>query len=553
MSDTKMTSSNERSIIMKDVHHKLLSTILLTALFFVFANIATAQEGYEEWKENYLQEFKEFQNKYDRQFHKMLQNEWKEFDVELSPDFYEKPKPEVIPKAEKENEENKNTNNTVNLNGHEKESTPKEENNQPVKKADKTRTDESSKKTETVGDNKTRSQGKADRPIAETGLTPSFNPSVKQAEIKTNELSYFDIPIRYKFYAAYKKRMDRPVVKKTISNFWKHLSTKDYPSFLEQIQEVRSRLSLNDYGYAQLLQNIGTQIYGDKTPESTLFTWFMLTQSGFGTRIAYNDDNVYLLTKTTPGVFRTTYFMIDGEKYYGINFTESSSKLPSNLFTYEGDYPKSDKKELNLRFSRLPMLPEIRETRELSFSYHDTSYSFTVPVDQQLINYFKDYPKAQLGLYFNSRMRGEMHQELMSSLRPLIQGKSNVEKANILLRFVQNAFEYKTDQKQFNTEKKMFPAEALYYPANDCDDRSILFAYLIEHLTDMEYIVLRYPGHLTTALHFPSDPPSGPKVGRPIQHDGKNYYVSDPTYFGADAGMVMSQFEGTQPSEIFDL
>lgn len=498
-----------------------------------FVQKAHAQDEYEKWKENYLQEFKEFQNKYDKQFHQMLQKQWKEFSAKYSPDFYNAPKPKVIPKSKPDTAQSRAPEPTIKL------KTPEEKPSEKQKRKRKGRT------------NKQNIDQRA--APAKGGITPSFNPEVKKAKVESNNLTYFDVPIRYKYYAAYKTKLKRPVNSKSIAKFWKHLSTKDYPSFLDQIREVRARLSLNDYGYGQLLYNIGSQIYGDKSPEATLFTWFMLTQSGYGTRVAYNKKHVYLLIRTTPGLLATSYYLIDGYKYYGINFNKPTSNLPSRLYTYGGEYPKSKEKKLNLLFSRLPALPEKREQRTFSFSYHDTTYTFDLPVDEEIIRYFQNYPKAELELYFHSRMRGEMHQELLGALRPLIQGKSNVEKANILLRFVQNAFDYERDQEQFNTEKKMFPAETLYYPASDCDDRAILFAYLIEYLTDLDYIVVRYPGHLTTALHFPNNPPKGPRVYQPITYNGKDYYVSDPTYYGADAGMVMSKYQGTPPSEIFDL
>lgn len=517
----------------------LQSLALLFLLLGACANQAIAQEDFEKWKENYLNEFEKFQNKYDKQFHKMLQKEWKEFATEQSPDFYDAPKPDVIPKANKDKSPKPET--IIRL------EPPKEPATKPKKKKTPRR-----KKQKPKIDQAEKIKVAEAAPVT-SGLTATFTPGVKKAKVKSNSLTYFNIPIRYKYYAAYKKKVQRPIGSNSISSFWKHLSTKDYPSFLDQIQGVRNRLSLNDYGYAQLLHNIGKQIYGTGSPESTLFTWFMLTQSGFGTRVAYNNENVYLLIKTDPGVFRTSYFKINDSKYYALSLSSSSSNLPSKVYTYKGDYPKSQDQSLSLMFSKLPTLPEKRESRTFSFSYHDTSYTFELPVDQQVVTYFKDYPKAKLELYFHSRMDGEIHQELISSLRPLIVGKSNVEKANILLRFVQNAFEYQTDQEQFNTEKKMFPAEMLYYPASDCDDRSILFAYLIEHLTDLDYIVLRYPGHLTPALHFPSNPPEGSRVRPPIRHNGKGYYVSDPTYYNADAGMVMPKYQGSKPSEIFDL
>lgn len=506
---------------------------------------AKAQEEFEEWKGNYLNEFKEFQNEYDKQFHEMLQKEWKELDVKLSPDLYQKPKPTTIPRVEKEETPNPDTV------APEKVPEKEVEEEKEIKKAETPKIKPEVKKEKRAKDNRQTDKREKLFPGPSALINPTFEPNVKKARVQTRNLTYFDIPIRYKYYAAYQTRLDRPVGRKEISDFWKHLSTKDYPSFLKQIRQVKSQLSLNDYGYAQLLDDIADQIYGRNTHESTLFTWFMLTQSGFGTRVAYNRENVYLLIKTNPGVFQTTYFTINGSKYYGLNFSESYSQLPKKLYTYEGNYPKSKEKELNLFFTELPQLPQKPQIRALEFTYGDSTYTFEVSVDEQIVNYFKIYPKANLDLYFTSRMEGETHSQLLDQLRPLIKGKPDVKKVNILLRFVQEAFEYQTDQQQFNTEKKMFPAETLYYPASDCDDRSILFAYLLDNLTDLKYIVLRYPGHLTPAVHFPSDPPTGDRVGAPVTYNGKSYYVSDPTYIGAVAGMIMTKYRNSQPEEIF--
>lgn len=535
---------------------KRIVCFVFAAVFMVLGlSFNTAQsQDFEEWKENYLNEFKEFQNKYDKEFHEMLQNEWKEFEVELSPDFYIDPKPKKIPEVEEtdapdpkpETKESKKENPPATP------SKEKAEKKEEAKTEKKTPSEEKQKTTQTDVEKKTDASAKKSFNPS-SGFSATFEPNVDKAEVHSKQLNYFGTPIDYKYYAAYETQLEPPIDKKAISDFWKHLSTKDYPSFLKQVQEVRSKLNLNDFGYAQLLANIGDQIYGEGSSESTLFTWFMLTQSDFGTRIAYNKQGVYLLVKASPNVFQTTYFTIDGEKYYGLNFSESKSNLPNNLYTYEGKHPKSSEKEINLRFQRLPLLPQDTEQRTLNFTFRGTEHSIEVPVDKQIVNYFKGYPKADLGLYFNSQMEGDTHDQLIGSLKPLLEGKSTIEKVNLLLRFTQRSFEYQTDQEQFNTEKKMFPMETLYYPASDCDDRSILFAYLIDHLTELDYVVIRYPGHLTPAVHFPDEKPEGSKVNSPITHKGKSYYVTDPTYFGADAGMIMTKYQDTSPEEIFDL
>lgn len=529
---------------------------LLMTLGFSF-NTAQAQD-FEEWKENYLQEFQEFQNEYDKEFYEMLQKEWEDFKSEYSADFYEKPKPKQLPivdepdspdpKPEKPKDENESK--TDNQQKPKKQQSPETD---QLQKENEKSTSESQEEKQLKTESGQRVEDKAKSSAPAKGINADFNPNIKKADVRSRQLQYFGIPINYKYYTAYEKELEKSVDRKAIAEFWKHLSTKDYPSFLEQVQQVRTQLSLNDFGYAQLLRNIGTQIYGKGSNEATLFTWFMLTQSDFGTKLAYKNNRVHLLVKATPHVFRKS-LTLNGTKYYYIKLSDDYPDLPERFYTYKGSHSKNKERPISLLFDGFPILQQEQEQRNLEFSFRDSTYSIEVPVDVQAVNYFKDYPQADLELYFGSQIENsETHSQLVKSLKPLLDGKSTIEQVNLLLRFTQRSFEYQTDTEQFNTEKKMFPVETLYYPASDCDDRAIMLGYLLDQLTNLDYIVVRYPGHLTLAVHFPNEAPSGERINDPITYDGKRYYVSDPTYFGADAGMIMPDFRDMQPSEVFDL
>ena len=127
---------------------------------------------------------------------------------------------------------------------------------------------------------------------------------------------------------------------------------------------------------------------------------------------------------------------------------------------------------------------------------------------------------------------------LLSSLKPLVEGKTEIEAVNILLRFVQTAFAYKTDDEQFHYEKVFFPEETIYYPYSDCEDRSILFSYLVENLLGLDVVGLKFEDHLATAVQFSS------KIdGDSFLFEGKRYTISDPTYINANAGMTMPNYK----------
>ncbi len=89
------------------------------------------------------------------------------------------------------------------------------------------------------------------------------------------------------------------------------------------------------------------------------------------------------------------------------------------------------------------------------------------------------------------------------------------------------------------------PEETLYYPASDCEDRSILFAFLVKNLLGMDIIALDYPGHIATAVKFRSN-----INGDSVQYNGSRYVICDPTYINADAGMAMPEFKTVTPTVI---
>ena len=114
-------------------------------------------------------------------------------------------------------------------------------------------------------------------------------------------------------------------------------------------------------------------------------------------------------------------------------------------------------------------------------------------------------------------------------------GKTQEDAANMLINFVQTAFEYKTDDDYWGYERSFFPEETLFYQFSDCEDRAILFTRLIRDLLGLDAILLYYPGHIAAAVEFSEDIP-GDYL---ILDGGRRFLVCDPTYINATIGMTM--------------
>ena len=124
----------------------------------------------------------------------------------------------------------------------------------------------------------------------------------------------------------------------------------------------------------------------------------------------------------------------------------------------------------------------------------------------------------------------------------MFQGKTNVEKINILLAFIQKAIPYRTDQEQFGKERYMFAEECLFYPFSDCEDRTVLLSQLVKYFTGLPCIGLEFNDHITLAVNFPEE-----VKGTYILYQGQKFFICDTTYINAKSGMLPPDLEKEKP------
>jgi hypothetical protein len=226
-----------------------------------------------------------------------------------------------------------------------------------------------------------------------------------------------------------------------------------------------------------------------------------------------------------------------------VRFDGADQKL-GRVYTYDGEYPGTHKK-LDMVLNRDMVVTDKESDRKLSFKYQGKQYTIEAPYSKQRINFLNTYPQLDLGLYFNANVSAATASPLLIQLSEDMKGMSQTQAVNFLLRFVQTSLKYETDETQFGKENYLFPEETLFYPYSDCEDRAILFSWLVKKLLGMEVVGLDYPGHVATAVHM-----TGKVDGDAITYDGKRYLVADPTYIDASVGMTMPDYKGVRPNII---
>ncbi|GAB6081695.1 hypothetical protein JCM30471_06090 [Desulfuromonas carbonis] len=344
------------------------------------------------------------------------------------------------------------------------------------------------------------------------------------------------------FDPALRSELGNKINNRAISDVWTTYSTADFPPLIEDLGRLRQQIGLNDWGYLQLVRGLADSI--QPTPnDAELFTWFLLTKSGYLCKVGYYGSQVYLLAPASPVIYETPYFNLNGARFYNLT-TLRGVENPGRILTYGKDYPGVDQ-PLALNMAQPPTVGREPFTRELRFSYAGKSYLIKVAGSRQVVRFLDDYPQTDFPVFFAARMTPEADSSLLDALRPLVEGKTESEAVNLLLRFVQTAFSYQTDDEQFGKEKYLFVDETLFFPYSDCEDRSILFSFLVRRLTGLPVVGLHFPGHVATAVRF-----SGKVPGDSVVIAGERYTICDPTYINANIGMAMPQFRTVNPEII---
>lgn len=234
---------------------------------------------------------------------------------------------------------------------------------------------------------------------------------------------------------------------------------------------------------------------------------------------------------------------MEGTKYYAVSFDGSTNKL-GRVFTYDGKYPGATD-SLDMALTGDVIDTARKQKRVLDFEFKGKRYKIDAYYDRERVAFLNSYPQLDLGMYFSSQVADKSARSMHSQLAKHIEGMSELDAVNFLLKFVQTSFEYKTDGDQFGQENYLFPEETLHYSYSDCEDRSFLFSWLVRELLGLETVGLDYPGHVAVAVSFSKN-----VKGDAVQWKGKRFVVTDPTYINAVAGMTMPQFRGNTPKVI---
>ncbi len=475
----------------KDGGQKLFSQFGLFSISLFLLTTSLYAGSFEDFKRTQNSEFTKYSDARDKEFNGYLKTAWQEYTAKFSPPIYAKPKPKNI-------------------------------------------TPTTQKKIIPVGPKviiRVKKEIKQEIAVPKIVEKDFLKESKKDIEFLFYGQSVgFDIDKKVKNAKFY------PQSQTGIANFFDRVASHDYEVTLRDIKDISKKLNLNDWAIYLLIDALSQKAYTNRD-EAKLFTWFMLNKLGYEVKIGLGAKHVVLMHYSEKIIYDTPRYKFGDKLFYVIsNYAKGISE---KVYTYKQSYPKAEK-ALDMSLKVLPKFDEDLKSKTLLFTQYGKEYSVSFNYDKNLIDFMASYPQADYETYFNAPMQEQTYKSIAKDLKRYIDGKHSSVAINFVLNFVQKAFVYEVDQEQFGREKVMFAEETLYYKKSDCEDRAILFSYLVKELFGISVIGVKYSDHMTTALYIPMK-------GDSVQANRRRFVIADPTYINANVGQSMPRYQSKIP------
>jgi hypothetical protein len=490
--------------------------VYFSTLFLIFLFSANAQtfEEYQKKEQanlnkfatenkegmNRLQkEYGDYVNKRDKEFSDYLRKEWENFAVFSGKKLPQKPKPQVAPTC------------TI---------PPKQTAPEVVPPAIK---------PEVVAVT-------LPIPVVPQPVSPIRKPAETLTNASMTTLKMFGRSFSVPYDAALAQISLSAVTQEAIAGFWEKASTTNYTPVVDLLLQAKADMNINDYGYFLLSQKFAQSLYPGNDNSSRLMHWFLLVRSGYGVRVAFQNNEIALLVPSLQQLYLVNYLTLKGINYYIFPKLQATS-----YSTYDKDFTSAGR-TMDFNIASPINFGGRKAEKVLTVEFEGKPYNINFSYDPDLINFYKEYPLVDINVYFNAAVSVQAKESLAAALKPIIANMDEVKAVNFILHLVQTGFAYKTDPEQFGREKPFFAEELFFYPYCDCEDRSVLFSYLVREIMGLQVIGLEYPEHIASAVGF-----KAPITGDYLMYKSNKYVVSDPTYINAPAGMAMPQFKTISP------
>ena len=345
--------------------------------------------------------------------------------------------------------------------------------------------------------------------------TPQFRPAMSRPGVSKTVVSWLGSDWVFEGAQELAARMPRAstATEDVVRASWESLTTPPGSSgtsaggtaanvrlaFLStQLLEYREAYRLNDWAVLLLADRLTDALFGPASgasgasgasPGRSIFLWALLRQARMDVRLGLANGRAFLFFASRSTVHETPFLTLDSRRYFlfeaaNSSHTGATSASQRRYRTYSEPGAATSLRPVDFDLSEPIFFGETRFLSK-SFTYNGQVYKIDIPLHASSLELMAQYPQTEFAIFLGAGMSEETAAALKAQFSDLLTGLSPEQAINVLLRFVQTAFEYQTDDENYGRENYLFAQETLTAAASDCEDRVALMAWLVANVLEL--------------------------------------------------------------------
>jgi hypothetical protein len=319
--------------------------------------------------------------------------------------------------------------------------------------------------------------------------------------------------------------------KQTVSAAVYRAKKVDLELLKSQVEEAKTLYNLDGLGVVLLSDKIVKQITPSQNTQN-LLRYCLLQKLDYDVQLTYTKSTITCFARLSQKPAASVYIIYRNKRYTNLNFDDMRTHRTRYVYNDKDYKPYAQAIDYT---GSAPNIHAKKTIKHLTWSFQGKLYHIKAVKNVSFNEYLNDLPQFSLGPdYVKMSHSEEFKATVLTPLEGYLAGMhSDMQKSNFLLKFVQSAFEYKTDGDQYGREKYNFPEETVTNTFSDCEDRTLLLAYLYKRLLGFESVMLHFEKEKHVCL--------GVKIPRrsnaySFKYKSEAYMVCEPTGFGFDVG-----------------
>lgn len=324
--------------------------------------------------------------------------------------------------------------------------------------------------------------------------------------------------------------------------YQKELSEEDFEYFNRQIEDYVQKLYLDDYGRKLLFEHFFNQYFEEENTSTLFYSWYFLNKLSYNV-ILVNQNCIWEIFTTSTDSIRMPSINIENNIYYLLN---NKSKINirhlDDIYIYTDYIENKGAKSMSISSLKLDSFYLEPKNINIEFAFGEKNYFYTVIGNLNISNYFLELPNFEhLNVFYEIGCENNLKNTLIDFIEKSTQALDFQKSINFALKFVQDGIQYNEEDSLNHNSIWQFPETTLLLKKGDCEDKSILFAYIVKNVFDLECILLDYGDHVNVGVSVNMDcKPSNLDL---VQYKGLNYYVCEPTGRGFVFGQMPKEYK----------